>query len=136
MYLAGGDAIVRHNRFTASSGGGEAIRWDRPPATARIDDNVFEGGGRYLFLLFGRAPSGPGLTGNAFGDAALHVELYDHTADVDARGNFWGPVATAEMDTDGPDADIASLRDVHDDFTLGRVDYAGWLAAPPAGAGP
>ncbi len=55
-------------------------------------------------------------------------EMYNDSArPVDARLNWWGDVTTAQMDAQGYSVDIAKIYDIHDDFTLGQVDYRGWI---------
>ncbi|MBI5191798.1 MAG: right-handed parallel beta-helix repeat-containing protein [Nitrospirae bacterium] len=56
---------------------------------------------------------------------------------VDATGNWWGAKTTEEMEKKGPDADIAGLRDYHDQptrtyegyegvYVQDKVRYEGW----------
>jgi subtilisin family serine protease len=44
--------------------------------------------------------------------------------------NYWGPSTTAEMNEKGPDADISTIYDFHDDFGLADVNYSNWLQNP------
>ena len=56
---------------------------------------------------------------------------------VDAKYNYWGPAATAEMNAGGNPKDISTIYDFFDDISYGRVDYSQWLdnliLLPPTG---
>ena len=96
------------------------LEWQRPSTTqtASIHDNsIFD-------------PDG-------LEEYALRVVRESETmAPLDATGNYWGPVLTAEMQSGGEDANISGILDFHDDFHLVEVDYSGFLTAPPDDVGP
>ena len=43
---------------------------------------------------------------------------------------YWGDETTTEMIAEGSNSNIEAIYDYYDDFTLGRVDYTGWLTTP------
>ena len=47
---------------------------------------------------------------------------------INARLNYWGAAATAEMDAGGNPKDIGSINDSYDDGSRGTVDYSEWLS--------
>jgi cysteine-rich repeat protein len=72
---------------------------------------------------------------NDFSDGSGGVALRnDSTSDVDARSNWWGPAATAQVLQGENPQDLAAIHDRFDNPELGRVDYGDWLeaAANPA----
>ncbi|MCK4640087.1 MAG: PQQ-binding-like beta-propeller repeat protein [Candidatus Marinimicrobia bacterium] len=51
-------------------------------------------------------------------------------SDIDAKYNYWGTTATAEMSTTPELHDISTIHDYFDDNSLGTVDYSQFLDAP------
>jgi hypothetical protein len=132
---SGSSILFAHNHVD----GGDDWRCDGPTGGDFIvTDNVFENVKMWLFS--GCAPS---LTNNdILGPNNPRLVLQGFNGDgldppiLDATGNYWGEEATDQMETSGPDANIAAIEDYYDDFTLGKVDYSGWLSDPVPGAGP
>jgi len=57
------------------------------------------------------------------------VDLHGNTTGiVDARYNYWGPLTTAEMDSEGSASNIEKILDFYDDPTQGKVNYDNWLS--------
>ena len=59
----------------------------------------------------------------------------DGTASIDATNNYWGSL-TNEIQEKGNNANISGFWDYYDDFSLVKIDYSSWHAAPIANAGP
>ena len=133
-YSVGAIMPVTHNLFS----GGGTVRCDGSNPGLTIHKNTFDGTG--VWLLSGCAPN---MTQNNFGgNAEYFLELWNFNGNpatpvsIDASGNWWGEDVTAEMTQGGPDANISKILDYHDDFTLGKVLYEGWLQEPVPDAGP
>ena len=58
------------------------------------------------------------------------------SVNVDMRGNYWGPAATAEMEAKGSNQDVTFIQDIFNDINLGKVDYSGWKTESIPGAHP
>ncbi|MHB8894638.1 MAG: right-handed parallel beta-helix repeat-containing protein [Candidatus Geothermincolia bacterium] len=63
-------------------------------------------------------------------DAAL---VNESSVTVDARHNWWGAVATADMASSGDLKNIAPITDYFDNGALGVVNYAEWSASELSG---
>jgi len=116
LRFTGGPVVIRRNRFVAN---GTAVRyWESDPTVAA---NEFDGNATAIFVREGSARSV--ITGNNFRSSTdYHIKLGEsQTADVDARGNWWGTVRREEIER--------LIFDREDAGYLGRVRYA-----PPAPA--
>ena len=51
----------------------------------------------------------------------------DHTNEINARFNWWGDEATAQMNEEGHPKNIDEIYDEYDDASKGFVNYSGWL---------
>ena len=88
---------------------------------------------------------GIGFHDPSAGGSIYHNNLYSNgrgdiwnnsTNDLDARYNYWGPTATAEMNAGGNPKNISTIQDYFDDPNHGMVDYSHWLDAPWPGGQP
>lgn len=52
------------------------------------------------------------------------------SSNLDARYNYWGSIATAEMNTGINPKNISTINDYYDDPNKGKVNYSRWLDAP------
>lgn len=57
------------------------------------------------------------------------VSIYSNE-NMDARYNYWGPAATAEMENGANPKNITNILDQQDSTDLGLVNYANWLTEP------
>jgi len=108
--FTGGPVTIRDSRFADN---GTAVRfWESSP---RIAGNDFEGNATAVFVREGSSRTV--LVGNNFsGSADYHVKLGElQSADVDARGNWWGTVDRGEI--------ARLIYDREDADYLGRVRY-------------
>jgi subtilisin family serine protease len=72
---------------------------------------------------------------NLFGNIDPFVNMsYDvrniGASSVTMPAVYWGDETTAEMIAEGPNSNIEAIYDYFDDFTLGQVNYTGWLISP------
>lgn len=92
----------------------------------------------YLHIYAADAPIT--LQGNNLGmrgaDPIVEVTNSSGQSVHDLQANYWGPDATPQMQALGENADIDAIVDFRDFATQDRVDYAGFLLAPVANAGP
>ena len=110
LRFTGGPVAIRGSRFAANA---TAVRyWESSP---EIVGNVFEGNATAVFVREGSQRSV--VTGNNFMSSAdYHVKLGElQSADVDARGNWWG--------TDQREQIERLIYDRLDADYLGRVRY-------------
>ncbi|MCK4921635.1 MAG: hypothetical protein KAS71_11355, partial [Bacteroidales bacterium] len=67
---------------------------------------------------------------NNFSSTLTYDQIDPSNSDLDARFNYWGPIATAEINTGGNPKNISTINDYYDDQNRGKVNYSGWLDAP------
>ncbi len=68
------------------------------------------------------------FSGNAF-VAPVAYSLYNmYSMPINARNNYWGAVATTEMNAGANPKNISVIYDVFDSGNVGSVIYAGWLS--------
>ena len=86
-----------------------------------IRDNAWSG----LYLL--SADDGSNVEFNNFDNSSTALDNGGGTS-ANARLNYWGAAATAEMDAGGNPKDIGAINDSYDDGSRGTVDYSEWLS--------
>ena len=134
---AGGNSVpsISNNRIISNGQKGEAWRYG---GGIRLDGSAFV----LRNEIVTNVPNGIAIVGRAdAGRIAIHENnlqdnlryalfLYEWSRDVGATNNWWGELATDEMNRLGADADIQTIHDQHDDFSLGLVDYSNWAPSP------
>jgi hypothetical protein len=121
--FTGGPVVIRGNGF---AGNGTAVRyWESSP---EVTANEFVGNGTAVFVREGSARTV--LAGNNFlSSADYHVKLGElQSADIEARGNWWGTVRPEEIER--------LIYDREDADYLGRVRYDPPAAAPGSTGAP
>jgi len=59
------------------------------------------------------------------------IHIYANiNSNVDAKFNYWGPVATPEMNSGDNPKNISTISDYFDNPSYGMVNYSHWLDAP------
>ncbi|HEY6000332.1 MAG TPA: right-handed parallel beta-helix repeat-containing protein, partial [bacterium] len=83
------------------------------------------GDGLVVAALRGATVQRNNISDNGTGGFELRNE---QTAPIDARWNYWGTLATQEMEDGGNPKNVGRIRDRFDDAAKGGVDYAPWLS--------
>jgi hypothetical protein len=105
----GSDVLIEHNTF-------EEIRWSNPKESPKLrHNNIVSQLGWHTFVV-----SGSSVTAST----------------IDARENYWGVEATAQMQAKGAASNIDVISDFYDDFDQAKVDYSSWSTEPYADAAP
>ncbi len=125
IHCEDGNAMFKYN--TVRKNGSYGIEFERGFGTF-LQNNIYMNQSCGL-LLSDCASINEIHYNNIFRNATY--EIYNNSPRAaDARLNWWGDVATAQMDSQGYSVDIEVIYDIHDDFTLGMVDYRGWFVRP------
>ncbi|MEE9465921.1 MAG: right-handed parallel beta-helix repeat-containing protein, partial [Candidatus Neomarinimicrobiota bacterium] len=126
--------FIRYNNIYDNRGGGISIAWGSSPDTIRITGNNIHDNGdggvgihsQHLIRL---------RNNNIYANNSYDIEN-NRYSQVDARFNYWGSTATAEMNAGGNPKNISTIYDYYDDPSRGMVNYAYWLDAPWPGGNP
>ena len=103
-------------------------------STQAITDNTITGNN--LAGIYLQSYSSPTIHNNNLYDNSS-FGLYNGTQnDIDARNNWWGDAAFAEMQAGGNPKNISAIYDVFDEPSLGTVNYSGWLDAQDGTSAP
>ncbi|MCB9250337.1 MAG: right-handed parallel beta-helix repeat-containing protein [Ignavibacteriales bacterium] len=121
------DAKISGNTISGANYGIEITGSNLPINTPQITNNTIEETKRGIHI--GSNNLAPVINYNNLADNTEFGIYNNGDQEIDAKSNWWGEIATDEMDAGGNPKNITYIYDQYDDNSKGEVIYAWWPTA-------
>ena len=127
IYIKGGEAQILNNTIRRFYYGVYLGKNGSPIISSQIKNNIINRANTGIYISGNYVQ--PIITYNDL-DSNGYGIIINGVLEINAKNNWWGDAATAEMDAGGNPKNITYIYDYYDNNAFGFINYEGWLDGP------